>query len=255
MKRVALLRSNPVQPDPPVEKMADALLEMGMQVDILAWDRSQNNNCCNTEQFPSGTAQVTRFGIPAVYGARWGTMCSLLRFEWSLWVWLVRNRKCYDMIHAFDLDTLEGSSIVVRRAQDGETLVTLDEKERVLNHNNLVICDKAKAVGLAGVIEGSLPIGGLSSSAAVIIAFLTALQKEMKETFPNFEENPYYKARIGEEERMFIHMQQKSTRRMLGWYEFKWFVRRLRKGGWKSLVLKTGGTLLGIWICMFLAVA
>ncbi len=57
-------------------------------------------------------------------------------------------------MHAFDLDTLEGSSIVVRRAEDGETLVTLDEKERVLNHNNLLICDKVKAVGLAGVMGG-----------------------------------------------------------------------------------------------------
>ena len=57
-------------------------------------------------------------------------------------------------MHAFDLNTLEGSSIVVRRAQDGETLVTLDEKERVLNHNNLLICDKVKAVGLAGVMGG-----------------------------------------------------------------------------------------------------
>ena len=105
MKRVILLRSNPVQPDPPVEKMADALLEMGMQVDILAWDRSQKNNSCNNERFPSGTAQVTRFGIPAVYGARWASLFAFLRFEWNLLVWLVRNRKNYDMIHAFDLDT------------------------------------------------------------------------------------------------------------------------------------------------------
>ena len=57
-------------------------------------------------------------------------------------------------MHAFDLNTLEGSSIVVRRAEDGETLVTLDEKERVLNCNNLLICDKVKAVGLAGVMGG-----------------------------------------------------------------------------------------------------
>ena len=57
-------------------------------------------------------------------------------------------------MHAFDLDTLEGSSIVVRRAEDGEKLVTLDEKERVLTHNNLLICDKNKAVGLAGVMGG-----------------------------------------------------------------------------------------------------
>ena len=105
MRRVVLLRSNPVQPDPPVEKMADALLELGMQVDILAWDRSQKNSSCNAEQFPSGIARVTRFGIPAVYGARWASLLSFLRFEWNLLVWLVRNRKSYDIIHAFDLDT------------------------------------------------------------------------------------------------------------------------------------------------------
>ncbi len=57
-------------------------------------------------------------------------------------------------MHAFDLNDLEGSSIVVRRAQDGEKLVTLDGKERVLGHNNLLICDKAKGVGLAGVMGG-----------------------------------------------------------------------------------------------------
>ena len=57
-------------------------------------------------------------------------------------------------MHAFDLNTLEGSSIVVRRAEDGEKLVTLDEKERVLNNTNLLICDKVKPVGLAGVMGG-----------------------------------------------------------------------------------------------------
>ena len=105
MKRVVLLRSNPVQPDPPVEKMADTLLEMGMQVDILAWDRTQKNNSCHTEQFPSGTAQVTRFGIPATYGARWATLKAFFRFEWNLLAWLKKNRKNYDIIHSFDLDT------------------------------------------------------------------------------------------------------------------------------------------------------
>lgn len=114
MKRVVLLRSNPVQPDPPVEKMADALLEMGMQVDILAWDRSRKNSSCNTEQFPSGTAQVTRFGIPAAYGARWAMLLAFLRFEWSLLVWLARNRKNYDIIHAFDLDTGVAAGMICR---------------------------------------------------------------------------------------------------------------------------------------------
>lgn len=57
-------------------------------------------------------------------------------------------------MHAFDLSTLAGSSIVVRRAKENEELVTLDEKLRVLNPNNLLICDKEKAVGLAGVMGG-----------------------------------------------------------------------------------------------------
>ncbi len=57
-------------------------------------------------------------------------------------------------MHAFDLNDLEGSSIVVRRAEEGEKLTTLDEKERVLSTSNLLICDKVKAVGLAGVMGG-----------------------------------------------------------------------------------------------------
>ena len=57
-------------------------------------------------------------------------------------------------MHAFDLSTLEGSSIVVRRAEEGEELITLDEKKRILNSNNLLICDKVKAAGLAGVMGG-----------------------------------------------------------------------------------------------------
>lgn len=57
-------------------------------------------------------------------------------------------------MHAYDLDTLDGKSIVVRRATDGEKITTLDEKERVLTAENLLICDKAKGVGLAGIMGG-----------------------------------------------------------------------------------------------------
>ncbi len=57
-------------------------------------------------------------------------------------------------MHAYDLDTLEGKSIIVRRAADGEKITTLDEKERLLNPENLLICDKTKGVGLAGIMGG-----------------------------------------------------------------------------------------------------
>ncbi|MBO5648583.1 MAG: phenylalanine--tRNA ligase subunit beta, partial [Clostridia bacterium] len=57
-------------------------------------------------------------------------------------------------MHAFDLNDLENTEIVVRRAVDGETIVTLDEKEFKLTSENLVICDGHKPVALAGIMGG-----------------------------------------------------------------------------------------------------
>ena len=57
-------------------------------------------------------------------------------------------------MHAFDCDYLEGNEIRVRRAGEGEKIVTLDSQEYTLNSNNLVICDGAKPVALAGVMGG-----------------------------------------------------------------------------------------------------
>lgn len=57
-------------------------------------------------------------------------------------------------MHAFDLSTLEGKAINVRRANKGEKITTLDEKEFELNDTNLVICDAVKPVALAGIMGG-----------------------------------------------------------------------------------------------------
>ncbi len=57
-------------------------------------------------------------------------------------------------MHAFDLKDLSGKEINVRRAKNGEKIVTLDEKEFTLNENNLVICDSERPVALAGVMGG-----------------------------------------------------------------------------------------------------
>lgn len=57
-------------------------------------------------------------------------------------------------MHAFDLSNLENNEIVIRRAKNGEKIITLDEKEFSLNENNLVICDGVKPVALAGVMGG-----------------------------------------------------------------------------------------------------
>jgi len=70
-------------------------------------------------------------------------------------------------MHAYDYSYLEGGRINVRRAQDGEKIITLDSKEWTLNHDNLVICDGAKAVGLAGIM-GGLNSEIIDSTAAVM---------------------------------------------------------------------------------------
>jgi phenylalanyl-tRNA synthetase beta chain len=57
-------------------------------------------------------------------------------------------------LHAFDLSTLKGSGIVVRRARAGERLRTLDAVDRELDAEMLVIADAERAVALAGVMGG-----------------------------------------------------------------------------------------------------
>jgi phenylalanyl-tRNA synthetase beta chain len=56
--------------------------------------------------------------------------------------------------HVFDLDLLEGRRLVIRRAQAGETLKTLDGVERKLSAEDLVVADAKRPVGLAGVMGG-----------------------------------------------------------------------------------------------------
>jgi phenylalanyl-tRNA synthetase beta chain len=57
-------------------------------------------------------------------------------------------------LHAFDFDRLAQNRIVVRTAKQGETFVTLDQKERVLGSETLMICDGEKAVAVGGVMGG-----------------------------------------------------------------------------------------------------
>ncbi|MBO5469864.1 MAG: phenylalanine--tRNA ligase subunit beta [Lachnospiraceae bacterium] len=57
-------------------------------------------------------------------------------------------------MHAYDLDTIANHEIVVKRANDGDTFVTLDGQERKMDSNILMICDGEKEVGIAGIMGG-----------------------------------------------------------------------------------------------------
>lgn len=57
-------------------------------------------------------------------------------------------------MHAYDLDTIAGQQIIVRRAAKGEKFVTLDGQERILDDSVLMICDADKPIGIAGIMGG-----------------------------------------------------------------------------------------------------
>ncbi|HZD17683.1 MAG TPA: phenylalanine--tRNA ligase subunit beta [Actinomycetota bacterium] len=70
-------------------------------------------------------------------------------------------------LHPFDLALLKGPGIVVRRATEGERLVTLDDVERTFTPDDLLICDTERPVAVAGVMGGEL--AEVSASTADIL--------------------------------------------------------------------------------------
>lgn len=99
---VLFLRSNPIAPDPRVEKEARALAGAGYVVRALGWDRTAalpaRETCAGWE--------IVRLPIRAAYGQGLGNLPQLLRWQWGLWRWLARHRHDYDLLHACDFDTL-----------------------------------------------------------------------------------------------------------------------------------------------------
>lgn len=102
MKTVVFLRSNPIDPDPRVEKQARTLARAGWRVLAVGWDRSkQLPPEQNMDMFT-----VYRIGPKAVFGTGFRNLSRLILWELDLLKWLWRNRNRYTHIHAADLDTL-----------------------------------------------------------------------------------------------------------------------------------------------------
>jgi phenylalanyl-tRNA synthetase beta chain len=59
-------------------------------------------------------------------------------------------------MHAFDLDAVRGSKIVVRRAEDGEKMTTLDDVERTFDSSMALVCDAEGPSGIAGIMGGQV---------------------------------------------------------------------------------------------------
>ncbi|MGH2762341.1 MAG: phenylalanine--tRNA ligase subunit beta [Thermoleophilaceae bacterium] len=63
---------------------------------------------------------------------------------------------CSQPLHAFDLDRVRGARIEVRRAREGETMVTLDDMERSFNSEAALVCDAEGPSGIAGIMGGQI---------------------------------------------------------------------------------------------------
>jgi glycosyltransferase involved in cell wall biosynthesis len=101
-RRVLICRSNPIAPDPRLEKTAQALAGAGYAVQLLGWDR--------TGALPSDDKIVGldchRLGIKAAFGSGLGNFAPLLRWQWGCLRWMLQHRTDFDLIHACDFDTV-----------------------------------------------------------------------------------------------------------------------------------------------------
>ena len=100
--RLVFCRSNPISPDPRVEKEARTLAQAGYQVSLLGWDRTA---ALPQNELLDGIPCL-RLPIRAEYAAGMHNLPDLLRWQWGLLNWLISHRQEYDLIHACDFDTV-----------------------------------------------------------------------------------------------------------------------------------------------------
>lgn len=100
--RVVICRSNPIAPDPRVEKEANTLSNCGYSVSVVGWDRTSQLS----EYEEREGIRIYRLAIQAEFARGIRNLPALLRWQTRLLSWLIRNRADYDLIHACDFDTV-----------------------------------------------------------------------------------------------------------------------------------------------------
>lgn len=109
MKKILLLRTNRVDPDPRVEKEVSTLIKnKDYVVEIHAWDRDGKYKCRKEKlKLSNGSSvDIYRVGIPGNWGKGMKkNILPALKYELSLYRWLKKNIKNYDVVHACDLMT------------------------------------------------------------------------------------------------------------------------------------------------------
>ena len=102
---IALLRSNPVAPDPRIEKEATTLVKAGHTVYVVCWDRTKQLPITESMPLKEGSATIFRGGPQCNFGGGISNIFKLIRFQIYLITWLFSHRQKIDAIHAADFDT------------------------------------------------------------------------------------------------------------------------------------------------------
>ena len=103
---ILIIRSNPVAPDPRVEKEAASLAKSGHNVEILAWDRSSDHALTDESLELNGhTVRICRVGIKAPTGAGIKNIFNILKYQQVIRSFIKSRKGRYDAIHACDFDT------------------------------------------------------------------------------------------------------------------------------------------------------
>lgn len=111
---IALLRSNPVAPDPRVQKEAGTLVRAGHTVYVVCWDRTRTLPIVQPMPLEGGVATIFRGGPQCTFGGGLSNIFKLVRFQIYLLFWLLSHRRGIDAIHAADFDTAIPAYIISR---------------------------------------------------------------------------------------------------------------------------------------------
>lgn len=105
-KNVVFLRSNPIFPDPRVEKEVVMLLNADYEVLILGWDRSASLPLEDRIIVNNFECTILRYGKKSEFGSGIKNIFKLISFQFFLLINLIKLRKKLDVIHAADFDTV-----------------------------------------------------------------------------------------------------------------------------------------------------
>lgn len=106
--KIVYMRSNPINPYPRAEKAINSSIEFGHKPIALAWDRKVEKFKIKEERLrlDNGDVPIYRFNIKANFGSGMSNLKPLIKWQLELLKWLIKNRKSYDLIHAYDFDTV-----------------------------------------------------------------------------------------------------------------------------------------------------